>query len=409
MTPRSSLGYWCCCLCIVIVVLESAKAQIDPYERRLLHLGFDQSLKNDAPVGAYAFYYWNQPDFKVFNHTLRLVVAPTYLDSELGFREHLGANTDIAIGIAGGGFASSHYEIRGGDYIRDESFIGHGGGANISIYHLFNPGQLIPLQGIVRGSAQFTAYDETDHTASRFKLPDDQGFFFLKTGLRFGGREPLLMPELALEVSAWYEGEFRQDSQRYGFNRDRRLEASSHKFWMKSQFNYKIESIGHHFSIMLTGGSVLDADRFSAFKIGGFLPFSAEFPLMVPGYFQKELSVENMGVFNVAYSLPLAPARNWTLVSFFGSALVDYAPGFEQPGKWHSGISGILSYKSPYRPWKVGIGYGYGIDAIRSGDRGGHSAGIWLQYNFGPRKKPSEEIDQPEIYERQTPLPSQNF
>ena len=399
----------CCTLCFLVVLLIPADAQIDPYQRRLLHLGFDQSLKNDGPVGAYAFYYWNQPGFKRPDRTLRLVIAPTYLDSELGFKEHLGPNTDLAIGMAGGGFASSHYEIRHGDYIQKESFVGHGGGASLSLYHLFNPGRLVPLQGVIRGSFQFTAFDDTDDTAGEFERPEDQAFFYLKTGIRLGGREPVLLPELALELSTWYEGEFRQSSGRYGFRNDRKLESSSHKLWLKTQLNYKLENIGHHFSIMLTGGTVLEADRFSAFKIGGFLPFSAEFPLMVPGYFQKELTAENMGVFNAVYSIPLTRSGNWTLMTILGSALVDYASGFEQPGKWHSGAGGGLAYQPPNRSWKIGISYAYGIDAIRTDGRGAQSAGFLFQYNFGERKKPSEEIFPPGIHDRQAPLPSQEF
>jgi len=34
---------------------------------------------------------------------LRLAVAPTYLDSELGFSHLLGENTDLASAVAGGG------------------------------------------------------------------------------------------------------------------------------------------------------------------------------------------------------------------------------------------------------------------------------------------------------------------
>ena len=399
---------WHCFLYSLCIVLNS-NAQIDPYERRLIHLGFDQSLINDGPVGAYAFYYWNQPSYKRPDQTLRLVVAPTYLDSELGFKDRLGKNTDIAVGVAGGGFASSHVEIRGGDYIREESFVGHGGGASLSTYHLFNPGHLIPLQGVLRGSFHFTAFDETDDTARNFELPNDQGFFFIKTGLRFGGREPILLPELALEISAWYEGEFREESGKYGFGADRILESSSHKFWMKSQLNLKMDNTGHHVSVMLNAGSALDADRFSAFEIGGFLPFSAEFPLMLPGYFQKELIVENMGLFNAVYSIPLTRLKNWTVITILGSALVDYLPGLEQTGRWHSGVGGALVYESLNRNWKIGIGYSYGIDAIRTDGRGAHSAGLLLQYNFGDRKKTAQEIYEPGIHDRQTPFPSQEF
>ena len=36
--------------------------------------------------------------------------------------------------------------------------------------------------------------------------------------LRFGGIEPTLFPELAMELSVWYEGEFRTDAGTYGYS-----------------------------------------------------------------------------------------------------------------------------------------------------------------------------------------------
>ena len=56
----------------------------------------------NAPLAGYAFYYRNQPNFLHTNLTLRLAVAPTYLDSELGFSHLLGEHTDLGVGIAGG-------------------------------------------------------------------------------------------------------------------------------------------------------------------------------------------------------------------------------------------------------------------------------------------------------------------
>jgi protease I len=47
-------------------VLGSASiawAQIDPYPRSLLQLGYDQSLPGKGPQALYAYYYYNNPDF----------------------------------------------------------------------------------------------------------------------------------------------------------------------------------------------------------------------------------------------------------------------------------------------------------------------------------------------------------
>ena len=120
-------------------------AQIDPIQRDLIQFGYNQALEGHTPFAGYAFYYHNQPDFLRTNLTLRLAVAPVYVDSELGFVHGLGPNTDFAIGLAGGGFADGYNEIRGGTYHPSESFDGNGGEISASVYHLFNPGDEIPL------------------------------------------------------------------------------------------------------------------------------------------------------------------------------------------------------------------------------------------------------------------------
>src|SRR5947209_1324073 len=115
-------------------------AQIDPSKRELIQLGYNLPLEGSGPINAYAFYYLNVPHFLRTNLTLRLAIAPVYLDSELGISSLLGEHTDLGLGVSGGGFADTYSEVRGGEYIRAESFTGNGGGASASIYHLFNPG-----------------------------------------------------------------------------------------------------------------------------------------------------------------------------------------------------------------------------------------------------------------------------
>ena len=137
-----------------------AFAQIDPVKRDLIQLGYNQAFEGHAPYAGYAFYYHNQPDFLRTNLTLRLALAPVYLDSEFGFVHGLGPNTDFAIGLAGGGFADSYNEIDGGKYYPDQSFNGHGGEISASVYHLFNPGDLIPLNLILRGTAHYSTFDQ---------------------------------------------------------------------------------------------------------------------------------------------------------------------------------------------------------------------------------------------------------
>src|SRR5438552_13464448 len=110
----------------------AAFGQIDPVKRELLQFGYNASLEGHAPLSGYAFYYLNKPDFLCTNLTLRLAVAPTYLDSELGISQAIGSQTDIGIGVAGGGYADNYAEIRRGIYRPQESFVGYGGEVSIS-------------------------------------------------------------------------------------------------------------------------------------------------------------------------------------------------------------------------------------------------------------------------------------
>ena len=132
-----------------------------------------------------------------------MAVAPTYIDSEVGFSHLLGEQTDLGVGVAGGGFADSYYEINNGVYHPNQSFDGHGGETSVSVYHLFNPGQLIPLNGVLRGSVHYSTYSPTDDTAKNFAVPSDGTTFSVRTGMRWGGKEPTLFPQLAMELSIW--------------------------------------------------------------------------------------------------------------------------------------------------------------------------------------------------------------
>jgi hypothetical protein len=362
-----------------------ALGQIDPVKRELLQFGYNASFEGHPPLSAYAFYYRNEPDFLRTNLTLRLALAPTYLDSELGIRGALGEQTDIGIGIAGGGFADSYNEIQSGKLVPAESFDGFGGELNLSLYHLFNPGQMIPLSGVLRGIAHFATYSPGSQTASNFQLPDPMGIFSVRTGLRWGGREPTLFPSLAMELSIWYQGEFRSEADKYGYNYDRQIERQSHLFWGEAFLAYTLPEWHHTFNISITAGTSVEADRLSAYRLGGFLPLVAEYPLSLPGYYYQELTAERFALFAGSYTVPLDKDEHWHVTATAATALVDFLPGLEQPGQWNSGVGAGVFYTS--HTWRVMVDYGYGIDAIRSGGRGAHSVGLLLQLDLEPARE----------------------
>lgn len=359
-----------------------ASAQIDPVKRDLLQFGYNQPMEGQGPLAAYAFYYHNQPDFLRTNLTLRVALAPVYLDSELGFVHGLGPQTDFAIGLAGGGFADGYDEIDAGQYEKSESFDGNGGELSMSVYHLFNPDQMIPLNFVLRGTAHYSNYNRDDRTAPDFQLPENTPIFSVRTGLRWGGIEPTLFPALAMELAAWYEGDFRVRSGRYGFDGDRDVEPSAHRFWSSAALSYTLPESKQNFYVRLIAGTSVDADRLGAFRLGGFLPLIAEYPLSLPGYYYQEFSARQFVLLNASYLLPIAPDQRWNLVFTGATAVMDYVPGTGQSGNLVNGVGGGILYRAPSDRFRIIVNYGYGFNAIRDGGRGASSVGLLLQWDL---------------------------
>ena len=157
---------------------------------------------------------------------------------------------------------------------------------------------------------------------------------------------------------------------------------------------YTLPKSQQNFYVRLTAGTSVDADRFSAYRLGGFLPLESEFPLSLPGYYFQEISARNFALLNANYLLPLDPEKRWDLDLNASSAFVDYLPGERQPGNWLSGVGGGILYRSPSDRLKIMATYGYGIDAIRSHGRGANNIGILIQLDLG--RAPSRTFNPPQ-------------
>jgi hypothetical protein len=362
-------------------------AQIDPEHRSLLELGYDQPLTGNGPQGIYAYYYYNQPDFFNTNTALRVAVAPAYVDGELGFKHLLSPYTDVGFGFNGGMFGANYYEVRQGDFIKQESFDGNGGGASLSVYQLLNPGMLIPVNVVARGGLTDSTYMKTSETADDFSLPGNQIAGYTRAGIRVAGKEPVLYPDLGLELSAWFQRDWRLDSQQYGFSDDRSISPNVDLYWLYAGLNYAWTNSGQKISFAFTGGGSTGADRFSAWRLGGVLPLISEFPLTLPGYYYEELTATRFEHFYGAYDVPLDAAHRWDFRLEAATAHLDYLPGFEQRSSWQTGVGGGLSFAPKNKNFEIVLRYGYGFNAVRDGREGAQSVGILFQYNFEARKK----------------------
>lgn len=374
---------------LVFALRGWARAQIDPEERELVEIGYDHPVSGAGPTAGYLFLYLNRARFLRRDASLRLALAPVYLDAEYGLAKLLGPRTDLGIGLAGGGFAHDYAEVRGGHYFREESFHGHGAAASVSVYHRFNPDQMIPLSAVVRQGVQYFDYGRAEKTAAAFALPSDHLAFVTRAGLRFGGQRPMLPPSDALEVSAWYEGRFRDRRGAYGYSGERALSRASHLFWLKTVAVRVQPGSGRRFGLGISAGSSIDADRLNAFGLGGFLPLTSDFPRDLPGYYNRELGARRFALFSGQLGVPLDRGKRFLVNALASWAFLSYVPGLEQEGHSHAGVGLGLQYDSASRAWSVIAAYGYGLDAIRSGRLGAHSVSLAVQFDLLARRSTS--------------------
>ena len=374
----------------IMLAPVTGQAQIDPEHRNLVELGYDQPLSGQGPQGVYGYYYYNDPEFIRTNAALRLALAPAYADAELGFKHLIAPYTDVGVGINGGAYGDSFYEVRRGNYIKSESFYGHGGGAALSIYQLLNPGALIPLNVVARGGIHYTTFDNADQTSGAFRLPQDQVTAFTRAGVRLAGKEPILYPDLGLELSVWFERQWRLENDAYGFNNDRRINPATSLYWLYAGLNYAFTNSGQKISLAVTAGGSADADRFSAWRLGGVLPLISEFPLTLPGYYYEELTARSFVHIYGAYDIPLDRSDRWKFRLEAASARVEYLPGFAQPNEWQTGAGCGISFKPRKKNLQIVLRYGYGFNALRHGEEGANSIGILFQYDFETRKKSND-------------------
>ena len=103
--------------------------------------------------------------------------------------------TDLGVGAFGGFGAENYAEVDDGRFYKNQSFSGNDIGANVSLYHRFNPDQMIPLTGVLRQTVDYVGYSRDNDTAANFAVPGNQPVFTTRAGFRWGGKEPVSGPD----------------------------------------------------------------------------------------------------------------------------------------------------------------------------------------------------------------------
>ncbi len=246
----------------------------------------------------------------------------------------------------------------------------------------------VPLNGLLRVSAVYTDYQRTTLTDASYELPPDEWTGAARAGLRLGGVEPGLSFGRALEVSVWGEARLRDKPASYGYSGDRLVRRNANLYWTRILASWPASG-GALVSGGLNAGGGAGLGGPTAYRLGGMLTQTAEFPLILPGYSGQEIQA---GRFVHAWAHAGFPIRG--LRRFFADltaavATVAPVPGTDSGGVHHVGLSAGISFAPTDGSLRAELAYGYAPTALRGTHRGAQALALSVEIDFlGHEAKP---------------------
>ncbi len=374
-------------LSVIFMVLAAlpARGQVDVAHRRTLTIqtGFAVADSEEQP-GGFGFYWFNENHYPWTNTALRVIFAGIFVDSE--FSCFLPASPNIAIGFGGGGGLNidSIVPYRDGERDSGQQFLGDNANLRVFINHTVTEVPVgdagaIPLN--VRGTyAVSGSFYREDSNTRNFTLPADFITQSLTAEIRFGGVEPGLLTRRGLEVYAALEANYRSGFEAFGPNG---ALFPAHSTYQRAfgDIALKLPVGTNTVFAKVSGGLGNNIDELSAYKLGGNLVNVEPFASTIHGYYTREIFAEDFYLVNLEFRVPICDARQLT-----GHLYADFAEAKQLDGAsrdWHSflGLGGGFSFRGPWQADLL-LSYGYGFNALRNGDRGGHEVGFALEKQF---------------------------
>lgn len=358
-----------------------AFAQVDVEHRRTLTFQAGSAIaQSEESPGGFGFFWFNDDRFPWTNTALRIIFAGIYVDSELSY--YVAGNTNTAIGIGGGGgvLLDGITPYVNGERLSQQSFKGDDVGGRIFINQTIPNPTPLPLN--LRASyfiSQFY-YRTASDTAKAFVVPTD---FYTQTAqaeFRFGGIEPGLLSKRGAELYIAIDSNYRT-----GFNRFGPLPVT---YGRQSDFEHVFGSLGARLpagplsvSARICGGYGNNLDELSAWKLGGNLVNVDPYAYTLHGYYLRELFTDRFVMSNLALAIPLADESKLALHLYADWAIARGVLPLARDYDNYFGLGTGVSFKVG-KSVAMLVSYGYGVNAVRNGNHGGHEVALGMEKQF---------------------------
>ncbi len=367
-------------LVALLLATTTVLAQVDVERRRVLMLQTGGCVVNgEEAISGIAALWFNENNYPWTNTALRIFFAGIFLDAELSW--FVGGNTNTAIGAGAGGgfFADGLTPYRHGERLTHEEFYGDSVNGRVFVNQTIpNPTPLpLNLRTTYAVAGQF--YRETSSTKN-FTLPNDHLVQSVFAELRFGGIEPELAARRGAEAYLLAEANYRSGFAAFGPT-GAEYEAESKYTRLFGSVALKLPLGSATMYGRLAGGLGENIDQLGAWKIGGNLVGFDSVALTLRGYYTREIFAEDFGLANVMLGQKLADWQDLTGYLHGDWAIAHTVPPGD--GDWHNyfGIGVGLGCRAWFNT-RVLLTYGYGFNAIRNGERGGHEISLALEKHF---------------------------
>jgi len=367
---------------LLFSLTANAVAQVDIETRRVLLAETGEAVwHSEEQPTAIGFFWFNQNNFPWTNTALRIIFAGVYLDTELSYFVAGNTNTAIGFGAGGGFYINSIVPYVNGERLAHEEFNGDSVGGRLFINQTIPNPTPLPLN--LRGSYAITQlfFRKTD-TTEDFTLPPDFYVQTMQVELRFGGIQPGLFSKRGAELYLEADANYRSDFEPFGPTTP--PEVLGHQTTYQRAFGSlaaKLPVGPTTLSARLCGGWGDHLDELSAWKLGGNLVNLQPLAYTLHGYYTREFYTDRFALSNLALSVPLADKHNLA-AHFCGDwAIARGVPPEDRDTHNYFGVGTGVSFRAWWDTDFL-VSYGYGFNAVRDGEHGGHEIGLALEKKF---------------------------
>ena len=369
----------------LVITPQLTRAQVDVEHRRMLTLqtGFAVGQSEEA-LGGFGFFWFNEDHYPWTNTALRVIFAGIFVDSELSYFLPASTNTAIGAGLGGGLYIDSITPYVQGERLAHQEFYGDNANARVFINHElaaipFGERGALPVNVRATYAVSGSFYRKTG-TTQNFTLPDDFLTQTILAELRFGGIEPGLTARRGAELYLAAEANYRSGFDAFGPTGNT---FPSHNTYQRvyGSLAGKIPIKDTLIYLRIGGGLGEDVDELSSYKLGGNLISVEPFTTTLHGYYTREIFAEDFGIANIVVSQKLSDEHGIAAHLYGDWAVAKSVPPGVRDWDNYFGVGAGLSFRTF---WDVNalVSYGYGINAIRNGDSGGHEIGLALEKRF---------------------------